>query len=387
MGLQLRWARGPESEFRWFWCDGLNRRYGHFPSAHGRRSHKNVYIGNCKVFDNRGIPEKKGHSGTGIVISGVDGAVIEYCEAFNNGELNRSTAGGPIGIWAWESSNVVIQFCESHHNKTGTLDGGGFDLDGGCVNSTLQYNYSHDNYGAGYGLYQFKGASAFKDNIVRYNISENDGQIGGYGAIYFRSTRSHGGIQNTRVYNNTLHVSAKTTGAGIGEISDEPSISPVHNSEVCNNIIVTAPEKHVVDIPRPAAGWSFKGDCYWTAGEHPEIKWNGIVYSSLSGWRSATGQETLKGAPVGFHMEPRLAKVGGGATIGDPAKLQSMTAYMLLADSPMIDSGLDLRSLFGIEIGERDFYGAQVPQLSGYDVGACESEIAHNRHAENTTKN
>ena len=86
-------------------------------------------------------------------------------------------------------------------------------------------------------------------------------------------------------------------------------------------------------------------------------------------------------------MEPRLAKVGGGATIGDPAKLQSMTAYMLLADSPMIDSGLDLRSLFGIEIGERDFYGAQVPQLSGYDVGACESEIAHNRHAENTTKN
>jgi len=39
----------------------------------------------------------------------------------------------------------------------------------------MQYNYSHDNDGAGYGIYEYVGAPPWSNNIVRFNISQNDG--------------------------------------------------------------------------------------------------------------------------------------------------------------------------------------------------------------------
>ena len=123
---------------------------GYWPPNPANRPHRDIYVGYCKVHDNPGIETKGSHTGNGILLSAVDGAIIEYCEAFNNGALNSGTEGGPFGIWVWEASNVVIQFCESHHNRTNNgKDGGGFDLDGGSVGCILQYNYSHDNHGAG----------------------------------------------------------------------------------------------------------------------------------------------------------------------------------------------------------------------------------------------
>ncbi|UOQ68223.1 right-handed parallel beta-helix repeat-containing protein [Hymenobacter volaticus] len=123
-------------------------------------AHHDWYIGSCQAFDNTGRADiTTTHTGSGIVLSGVDGALIERCEAHHNGALNANANGGPVGIWGWNCNNLVIQYCESHHNQTGTTkDGGGFDLDGGCTNSVLQYNYSHDNDGPGYLVAQYEGA-------------------------------------------------------------------------------------------------------------------------------------------------------------------------------------------------------------------------------------
>ncbi len=49
-----------------------------------------------------------------------------------------------------------------------------------------------------------------------------------------------------------------------------------------------------------------------------------------------------------------------------------LTAYKLQKDSPLIDGGLDLRSLFGIDPGRRDFYGNPIPSGTGFDIGAHE---------------
>jgi hypothetical protein len=49
-----------------------------------------------------------------------------------------------------------------------------FDIDGGCTNCVLQYNYSHDNEGSGFQSGPFAGCSPLGDNTIRYNISEND---------------------------------------------------------------------------------------------------------------------------------------------------------------------------------------------------------------------
>ena len=68
------------------------------------------------------------------------------------------------------------------------MDGGGFDLDGGVTDSTLQFNKSYGNDGAGYGLYNYDRAGLpWGNNVVRYNASYGDGRKNNYGAITFYS--------------------------------------------------------------------------------------------------------------------------------------------------------------------------------------------------------
>ena len=333
--------------------------------------HRDIYVGNCKVYDNAGFsdPTSWGHHGNGIVLSAVDGAVIEFCEAYNNGWLCDTKGGGPVGIWAYDANNVIIQFCEAHHNKTSGGDGGGFDLDGGCVNSVMQYNYSHDNHGAGYLICQYSGAREFKNNVCRYNITENDGIACAYpmGAIHFYSSSSSGGIQDTQVYNNTVCVTSATRGAGI-----EIDTGYIYDTMIYNNIIFTTPGKRVVDANITSGGWSFKGNCYWSSGAPLEIVWGDATYTSLDAWRSATGQERLGDSDVGFEVDPKLTNPGGGGTIGNPYLLSTLDAYRLQESSPLIDAGLDLRTVFGIEPGKHDFYRNALPQGRKLNVGAAE---------------
>ncbi|MHC4531471.1 MAG: right-handed parallel beta-helix repeat-containing protein [Planctomycetota bacterium] len=338
--------------------------------------HEDVYIAHCKAYNNSGNSGQKGHTGNGIIISQINRGVIEYCEAYNNGWLcDDPDSGGPIGIWTWDSKEVIIQFCESHHNKSNNgKDGGGFDIDGGCVNCIIQYNYSHDNHASGYGIYQFDKAREFKDNIVRYNISENDGLVGSYGALNLWATNSSGGLQNTLVYNNTFYASPNTGGACIADFpADGSGKTYIHDMKIYNNIIVTTPGKTVIDIPIPADEWTFKGNCYWTCGGDVKIAWNKNTYTSLDQWRKETNQETLNGKPVGFEADPKLKKPGHGGTIGAPAKLVALSNYKLQSDSPLIDKALNLKSVFNIDPGLRDYCGTALPQSSGYDVGACEA--------------
>jgi len=349
-------------------CVGIES-YDWWPPQPSNRAHQDIYVGDCEIYNNAGIPGREPHSGNGIVLSGVDGAIIEYCEAYNNGWLCDAPGGGPLGIWTWEANDVVIQFCESHDNKTAGGDGGGFDIDGGCTNSVMQYNYSYDNEGCGYLICQFDGASAFTNNVCRYNISENDaiGSRGPMGAIHFWSSGSSGGIQDTQVYGNTVYVSSDTRGAGI-----EVDSGGIYNSSIHNNIITTVANKRVVDVSTTSGGWAFQGNCYWTYSDNIEIRWGGSTYTSLAAWRSATSQETLDGNDVGFECDPCLVNPGNGGTIGDPCNLTSLTAYKLQSNSSLINAGLDIQTEFGTDPGLRDYYGTAIPSCYQFDVGAHE---------------
>jgi hypothetical protein len=64
------------------------------------------------------------------------------------------------------------------------------------------YVNSHDNEG-GFMLICTPGNSYCEDTVIRYNISQNDG-INSARIFHFA-----GGARNTRVYNNTIYVSAK----------------------------------------------------------------------------------------------------------------------------------------------------------------------------------
>lgn len=174
----------------------------------GAKSFRNLYIANCVADNNPGCPEvKDNHSGNGILIGGVTNGTIEYCEAMNNGWDMPREGNGPVGIWAYQSDSITIQYCYSHDNKTSEKgkDGGGFDFDGGITNSVMQYNFSANNEGAGYGLFQYYGASVWKNNIVRNNISYNDGRKNGQaGILMWIAKDSPQPISSCQVYENKV---------------------------------------------------------------------------------------------------------------------------------------------------------------------------------------
>lgn len=136
------------------------------------------------MHDISGVPGTGGHTGNGIVIGQANRVLMERNEVHHTGWLNDN-CGGPAGIWAWDSNLVNIQFNEAHHVSDGTgCDGDGFDFDGSTTNSIMQYNYAHDNDGAGFLVWQFDTAHRPIHNItLRYNISYNDNRDHKYAAL------------------------------------------------------------------------------------------------------------------------------------------------------------------------------------------------------------
>jgi hypothetical protein len=123
----------------------------------------------------------------------------------------------------------------------------------------------------------------------------------------------------------------------------------------------------------------FQGNVYWSTDGPVAIRWGNSTYSSVSAWRSAeTTQERVDLDDNGslddssLNLDPRLTAAGTGGTIGDADGLEAMTAYRLLSDSPLRDTGLDLNTRFGIEPVDLDFFGTAIKQGSGFDLGADE---------------
>lgn len=241
------------------------------------------------------------------MIGNTDGVRIQYCEAYNNGWLCNFTGGGPVGIWVWDSNKAVIQFNESHHNFTGStsVDGGGFDLDGGVRNSVMQYNYSHDNDGAGFLAAQYPGATPYSNNIIRYNISQNDGREHGHSGIQIWNGGS--GINNLQIHNNTIYTSPSLTGSPAAV----RIMSNANNVTFYNNIFVTRGGIRLINALK-TNGYSFRGNNYYAEDGRFRITWGTATYTSFSSWRDSTGQETLSGIPVGSNINPLLVNAGGG---------------------------------------------------------------------------
>lgn len=341
-------------------------------------AHHNWYVGYCRAFDNSGRANiTDNHTGSGIVLGGVDGALIEHSEAYHNGWLNASQSGGPVGIWGYCCNNLTIQYCESHHNESGTCrDGGGFDLDGGCTNSVLQYNYSHDNVGPGYLLAQYPGAPPMHDLTVRYNISENDGRGCGQGALLLWSTGASGGIQRANIHNNTIYVSPPADGSrpkAVDIISG--GISDV---VIRNNVLQTTGGLPLV-ASVTTQGVLLQGNAYWSSGQNLQIDWGSGHYNSLEAWRTASGQEQMGVRATGIEVDPQLQQPGAGGTLAilnSGRQLTSLTAYRLQSGSNLMNAGLDLLTEFGLDPGPRDFFGNPTPARGvGRSIGAYENSI------------
>jgi hypothetical protein len=328
-------------------------------SSSGEMS-ENIYVGYCLTENNPGDHTiLNNHSGNGIVIGRVKNTLIEYNESRYNGWDMPRDGNGPVGIWVYHADNAVIQFNIAHHNRSPDYDGGGFDFDGGVTNSALQYNYSHNNFGSGYLICQYWGAAPFRDNVVRYNISQDDGLTNHLAGIHVWVGGD--GMESTDVYNNTIFSS---NGSAVSFGVDSRVTDELPKMTFRNNIFVSKKDQ----ILGGSEKGRFEGNIYWRMGP---LGFKVDDYTSFEEWVEATGQEKVGGKVVGMWADPRLRKDDTGL-LTDPLKLRTLSPYMLEPGSPCIDRGLNLLELYQLDPGERDFYGNPLPQGTTFDIGVHE---------------
>ncbi len=339
------------------------------PTYPNPTAHSDVQVIGNSVYNCVGQHQARNNTGSGILLSTSTNATIARNVVHHTGVYN-DTCGGPNGIWAYSSANVVIEFNETYDNETnfavGGCDGNGFDLDGGITNSVVQYNYSHDNYGADFLVYAYTDSRQpqWSNNIFRYNIGQNSAR-----AIFIANDDSLS-MNACYIYNNTFYDKVAMVGAN--------ATAPI-NCIFANNIFYSqnSPPSVAFLLPNPSnismVGNDYAGNGTWS--------WGNVGYSSFSDWQSATSQEEMRGVNVGLTSDPLLVAPGGGG-ITNGYHPEDLFEYLLLPGSPMLEAGLNLQSLYGIDVGTQNFYGTPVPDKAGkFSVGAggiLRSEILEN---------
>jgi len=330
--------------------------------------HKNLYIGHCKVM----------HSGIeGILVSGVDSGLVEYCRAGYTGD---NTDKGDAGIWAYSSNNITFQYCISDHTTTQGSDGEGFDLDGGTQNCVIQYCYAYQNYACGFMHCDYPNSRQNYNNIIRYSISENDGRKPEDNESSFLFISWGSGIDHCYMYNNTAFISdngSHPVSAFRGYILTGSASNPyINNCLALNNILYIrgANQNSLVSLYNPNSVLNnsnilFAGNCYFSTNSQNWV-YNNNIYTSLRNWQDSTGEETINGTRTGYLLNPGLVNPGGGGAITNPDSLKYMSAYKLKANDPIIGRGLNIDSSFHLKSPPHDFYGDTLKPFEVYSIGA-----------------
>jgi hypothetical protein len=334
------------------------------PAPYGL-AHADLYVAYVTAYHNAGNTIHLA-SGDGIELGDVTTATIEHCVAYANG-LNRE--GGPVGIWTYNSDRVTIQYNESYGNEGGKTDGDGFDLDGGTTDAIVQYNYSHDNGGAAVLLCQFANANAWGNNVVRYNVSQNDGALLNYPGIEIYAPSNSPVMSNTEIYGNTIYASKTGSNTPRGISIDANTL----NFHIRNNLFDVTAGGLAISVQSAGTGLLFQGNDYWTQSTtNAGLRWGVNTYTTLAAWRSATGEEKVGTTATGLAVNPLLAAPGTAGTIGPGANLATkLSAYRLSTASPLVNAGVNLTSL-GVAVPATDFFGQPVPDGAGFDIGADE---------------
>jgi hypothetical protein len=266
-----------------------------------------IYIADCFAENNPGDPANlTNHSGNGIVAGYCSNLVIEYCAATNNGWDMPRTGNGPVGIWAYETDSAIIQHCISYRNKTskGGGDGGGFDLDGGITRSIIQNCLSYENEGSGFGIFQYAGAANWHDNVIRNNISENDGAISpaGAGVFIWNSSRDTAQFRSLLFHSNIIY-NTKVAAISYDAESEHTGFSFYDNLFVAKDELVKGRDIIGKDI--------FTGNNWWSITSGFNI--DGI--KDFAAWVRKTGKEQL----TGINKRPSYSSMN---TITDPRSLK-----------------------------------------------------------------
>ena len=302
-----------------------------------QRWHWKGYISENVVVRNNIV---KDVTGNGIIVSCCEAPLIEYNTAIH---CCTKTNIASCGIWVYATNNAVMQFNEAYACAPAPYDGEGFDIDHCTTQTTVQYNYSHDN-ATGFlnvcslksrVIYGNDGVTQNDGSIVRYNISQNDKKSG---------ITINGEVTNLTIYNNTFYSDENNPRQCIF-IKPWNKVLP-HNVKIYNNIFDN----------RGGGGYLYYGNELIESGNGlPEASHN-LYYG-----KGSINEAIKKDTDGIFDTEPGFLLPGSGK-IG----IETVKGYMLKSDSPCIDAGMVIENN-----GGRDYFGNKLYNNKP-DIGAAE---------------
>ncbi|MEC0266091.1 Ig-like domain-containing protein [Paenibacillus anseongense] len=260
--------------------------------------------------------------GDGIILRDTDGAVLEY-NYLNKFGTRVASSNAIAGIWLAVAKNTLIQYNEVTGGPANNQDGCAFDFDEFLINTVYQYNYSHDN---PMGFMLLMGTN--ENDVLRYNVSQNDGIIFRHFAFDEKTTGS--------IYNNVFYYDgSKNQIMGSG-----------------NTV---------------KSGYSFYNNIFYNTNTTTPTNWLN------NSWSNALFSNNVFYEAGGVHpanepndankvtAEPKFVNPGGAG-----AGLASANAYELQPDSPAINAGIAMANN-----GGKDYKGNSL--YKGFaDIGAFE---------------
>jgi len=237
------------------------------------------------------------HTGRNSVIARVSkDAVYEHNTLAHS---SRSDTGH--SIFCFNTDGIKIQYNEAYGNVGDDgRDRGGFDADYNCVNTVIQYNYSHDNM-------WFCGIMKRRNRnvVIRYNVSQNDKK-----GIYFYGFEKERKARDIHIYNNTHFVSRDL------DVRVFPEERTPLNSRFENNIFF------------------FEGQGAW--GKNADginTSFHNNLYFNIAPHASET-------CPI--VADSMFVQPGSAGVDIDLETMDALRGYRLRSGSPCIDAGIDI---------------------------------------------
>ena len=237
---------------------------------------------------------------------------------------NSSRRGTGHSIFCFKTDGMKIQYNEAYGNiGKGGKDRGGFDADFNCVNTFIQYNYSHDNL-------WFCGIMKRPNRhvVIRYNLSVNDRQ-----GIYFYGFESEADASDIHIYNNT-HVVGKKYKVRVFPEGRTPI-----NSTFENNIFYFE-GKGLWGLKKTGPGVKFRNNLYVGIEPHPSDA------SAITG-------------------DLRFDKVGKAPQDIDLTDLKKLLRYQLNRGSIGTAAGMKIKDDGGITL-EKNKISSPQPNLGAF---------------------
>ncbi|MEP4078396.1 discoidin domain-containing protein [Haloferula sp.] len=234
-------------------------------------------------------------------------------------------------IFCFDTVGCIMQYNEAYGNTvsgssdSSNADRGGFDADYTCVDTYIQYNYSHDNE---YFCAIMK--KLHRNVVIRYNVTQDEKQ-----GFYFYGFDNDTDVENVHIYNNTHYVSAGNNAA----------------------VFVQGRKPHATLLENNIFYFEDANNSSYGTGNLSGATFNNNIYYNI------TPHASDSNAIIG---DPLFTSPGVVGTDIDLRTMGALRGYQLLAGSPAIDAS---SAISGTE--DRDVVG--YPILDGTaDIGAFE---------------